>query len=459
MNVLGKLKEHVVGMLTSPGKELGRGARFVRFQVRLWYFCARRLGENNAMAMSAALSFRTIFALVPTIVLGIVALKSFGGLDDSKQALRQLMVRSGLSELVVVERGADPQGAAASGPASRPGKTVDLAGQIEDLVARVEAKLTFGRIGPVGVALLIWSALTLLTTMERSLNRVFGARRSRGVGRRVLLYWSVMTLGPIVFVLADYVSTRAAGLFEGADALGWLLAAVGWVQPIVVGVALLAALYVFMPNTRVSVRAALGGAVVAAPAWLIAKWAFGLYVRKLVGTENLYGSLGLLPLFLLWLNLSWYLVLFGAELAHTAASLGRMTLARPDEPIVLTSWDLLAAAAAVAGRHLAGLAPTTPEDVAERLNVSPEAAHVLLDRLAAGRCVCGVDSADADAYVPARAPRTVRVTDVMELGGASEDAAPASRMEAGLAEAVGRVRRATREALAEMTLAELIEGK
>ena len=324
MKWLNAVKQHVVGMLTSPGRELGRGARFVQFQVRLWHLCVRRLKANNAMAMSSALSFRTIFAMVPAIVLGVVALKSFGGLDDGKQALRKVLDRSGFTEIVVYTkpRGAPAPGSSpASAPATRPTRVVNVAGEIEKVVREVEAKLTFGTLGPIGVALLVWSALTLLTTMERSLNRIFGAQRSRSLGRRVMLYWSAMTLGPIALAVAGYAGERAAALFD-AGGLGWLLAAVGWVQPIVVGIALLTAIYQLMPNTKVGLGAALGGAVLAYPLWLIAKWGFGTYVRELVGTGNLYGSLGLLPLFLLWLNLSWYLFLFGAEIAHTAGTLG-----------------------------------------------------------------------------------------------------------------------------------------
>jgi len=326
MKALQTVRQRVVRMLTSPGEELGSWARFVRFQVRLWYFCVRRLRENNALAMSSALSFRTIFAMVPAIVLGIVVLKSFGALEDSKQALREVLAGSGLSEIVVVGHGP------ATRPTTRPQSTTNVAEEIEKIVTRVEKKLTFGRLGPIGVALLIWSALTLLTTMERSLNRIFAARRSRGLGRRVMLYWSAMTLGPIALFVAGYVSDQAAALFEGAGRLGWMLAAVGWVQPILVGIVLLTALYVLMPNTKVPVRSALGGAVVALPLWLLAKWGFGVYVRELVGTDNLYGSLGLLPLFLLWLNLSWYLFLFGGQIAHTAANLGEMTFAGRGEP-------------------------------------------------------------------------------------------------------------------------------
>jgi membrane protein len=450
MKALQTVRQRVVRMLTSPGEELGSWARFVRFQVRLWYFCVRRLRENNALAMSSALSFRTIFALVPAIVLGIVVLKSFGALEDSKQALREVLARSGLSEIVVVGHTPSTQ------PATRPESTTNVAEEIEKIVTRVEKKLTFGRLGPIGVVLLIWSALTLLTTMERSLNRIFAARRSRGPGRRVMLYWSAMTLGPVALFVAGYASNKAAALFEGAGRLGWMLAAVGWAQPILVGIVLLTALYVLMPNTKVPVRSALGGAVVALPLWLLAKWGFGVYVRELVGTDNLYGSLGLLPLFLLWLNLSWYLFLFGGQIAHTAANLGEMTFARRGEPPGAGPWELLAAALAVAGRHASEAGAATAAHVAERLGLPEASARAILDRLAAAGAVCRVERPRGGAYVPARAPERTRISEVVEFLPPAGEPRPPETFDADLARRVRRIRRAAGEALADITLADLL---
>lgn len=462
MKWLPRLREHVARMLTSPGAELGRGAAFVQFQVRLWYFCLRRLRENNALAMSSALSFRTIFALVPTIVLGVVVLKSLGYLEDSKRALGKLLTQSGFAGIAVVQKPATAP-ASASRPDRAPAETqprsLTAAEVIQRAVSQVEAKLTFGRLGPIGVALLIWAALTLVTTIERSLNRIFGAPRSRSLGRRVLLYWAAMTLGPIALVLADYASGEAVAFFGRVGGLSLILAAVGWVQPIVVGVAVLTALYVWLPNTQVSKRAALGGAVLAFPAWLVARWAFCLYVREVVGTNPLYGSLGLLPLFLMWLNLSWWIILFGAEFAHAAASAGDLAAAERAERTFLGPWELLAASLAVAARHAAGAGPATAAQVVEGLRLPQASVQVLLDRLAGADVICRVQKADEPAYVPARAPAAIQVAEVLAFGGPPGREPSALPFQADLARAVQRVRQAAQESLAGKTLADVLAGR
>ena len=89
MKIIETISERVENLITSPGKELGRWARFFRFQIQLWRFCMLRLRSNNALAMSSALSFRTIFALIPALVLAILVLKSVGVLEHSKEPLRE----------------------------------------------------------------------------------------------------------------------------------------------------------------------------------------------------------------------------------------------------------------------------------------------------------------------------------------------------------------------------------
>ncbi|HOF18533.1 MAG TPA: hypothetical protein PK082_06460, partial [Phycisphaerae bacterium] len=98
----GKLRRRVGNLLAAPGEELGSWARLAQYQFHLWRFCLRRLREHNAMAMSAALSFRTIFALVPTLVLAFLALRAAGVMGDARQSLRDLMERGGLTQIALV---------------------------------------------------------------------------------------------------------------------------------------------------------------------------------------------------------------------------------------------------------------------------------------------------------------------------------------------------------------------
>ncbi|KPJ54857.1 MAG: hypothetical protein AMS16_04470, partial [Planctomycetes bacterium DG_58] len=374
----------------------------------------------------------------------------------TKAGIEKLLKAVGLDQIVISERAKTPPGQRTTPETQQPAKVVKLADTIQRLVARVERKLTLGRIGPVGVLLLIWAVLTLLTTMERSLNRIFGARRVRSLGRRVLLYWSVVTLGPLLLVTAGYLGAAATQVLQDIPVVSWVLATVGWVGPIVVEIAFLAAVYKLMPNTHVKFNAAVGGAAVAIPLWLIAKWAFGLYVYNLVGKGSLYGTLGLLPLFLLWLNLSWLLFLFGATLAHTAANLAEMQADEESERFVLTPSVLLAATAAVAGPYLAGSGPVPLEQVAARLRLTSAAAERLLDPLIEMHILSRVDAEDARAYLLARPAEKIPIPELMAVDEPKGAAGVRRRYPTEIAETVARFESHTRDALTGLTLADLL---
>ncbi|RIK67907.1 MAG: hypothetical protein DCC65_05395 [Planctomycetota bacterium] len=453
MNGVGKAIERLI---SDPGHELGRWARFLRFQINLWRFCARRLRENNVMAMSAALSFRTIFALIPFLVLALLSMKSLGVLEDARQTLRKFLDASGFAQIAVLAEHDDATTMPAEASTAPGGKVINVADEIEKIVAGVESKLTFQRIGPVGGFLLIWTALTLLTTVERSLNRIFEAPRSRSLARRILIYWSVTTLGPLLLAVTVFLGRQAVASIQGDSWFGLLLVVFGRLGPIVAGVLVLSMTFALLPNTQVRFRAAIGGAVIAVPLWLLAKWGFSFYVERLVVKGNLYGVLGALPLFLFWLNLSWLIFLFGAELAHTAANLEGMELAERAEKTVLGPSDVLAAAAAVASCHDSGEGPIALGEVAARLRLPADSVARLLQQLADAGIVCPVAGGRECRYALAKAPATVRVLDVLEVADPRLGSSAGASYGSDVIDAVVQAQSRTRAALADLTLADIL---
>jgi len=408
------------------------------------------------MAMSAALSFRTIFALIPALVLAFLTLKSLGIVADKKQALHELLSQSGLSQITYVEQPKDRQ---QSGLASEPAtQQVTLAGKIESVMTHVEAQLTVGRLGPIGVALLVWTVIALLTTIERSLNRIFQAPRSRSLARRVLLYWSAVTLGAIVVASAAYIGEATASILKGWPMAFRVFQRLGWAWPLVVGTVLVAGVYRLLPNTKVRKRAAVAGAAVAVPLWLIARWAFALYVER-VGRTSVYGAMGLVPLFLMWLNLSWWVFLFGAELAHTAANLTSMQSAEQTAKRMLGPWDLLAIMLAVAGRNAESRGPVAIDKILGTTGLANDAALGLLDKLVESGLVCRVASETSMEYLPASPAEMMAVTDVLRIGQGWCFEAPAGVVAPKLARSLKDVRRKVESGIAGMTVGSLITNE
>lgn len=411
-----EIRDQIERILTSPVEQLGRGARLLRTQVELWRHCARRLRTHNLGAMSAALSFRTIFALIPTLVLAFLALKSMGFVEDGRRALRDFLHTSGFEQLVAIDAETRPDGdddlAVESGSDDR--TRISAADQIEALVTDVETKLTFERIGPIGALLLIWTAMTLLTTLESSLNRIFEAPQSRAIARRVILFWSSITLGPILIVAAIYVGEVAITSASSLPLAGWLAQSLGWVLPILVGVLVVAAGYRLIPNTHVRSDAALGGAIIAVPAWLVARWAFAIYVERFVLQGNLYGVLGLLPLFLLWLNVSWSIFLFGAELAHTATNLDRLRKAESSDKLAMGPSDWIAVALAVGEPYAHGAGPATFEQTVLATRLPGNVVRTILDAMAQAGLILATDEREPR-FVPARPLEQIPVANVLQL--------------------------------------------
>lgn len=455
MKSVREMMQQLEQALSHPRQEFGRFTRLVLSQIELWRFCARRLHANNVMAMSAALSFRAIFAMIPVMALSLLVMKAVGALEDSRQGLRSFLEASGFTQIITVQ---ETQPATSPGQdGATAGAVINVADRIEEVVDSVSGKLTFQRIGPVGGALLIWTALTLLTTVEQSLNRIFGARTERSTARRVLLYWSAMTLGPIVLAAAAYLGRQAMATVQGATGAAWLVVAIGWAGPIVVGVVVLALGYRLLPSTSVPFQAALAGAAVAVPMWLLAKWGFALYVRNLVTKDNLYGVLGLLPLFLMWLNLSWWIFLFGAQVAHTAANLSEMRMAERAGRLLLGPSDLLAAGLVIARHYLGGRGPVTLAEMVDTLRIPADSVQCLLERLDSGGLLIAVKSEEGDSYLLQRPPDRIAVLDLIKVGDPRASAAASAECDEQIAKAVSEIQTRTGASLQGLTLADLVK--
>lgn len=431
--------------LIDPSRETPKGFLGALWSfLRLWPLCFRQLQHHNWAAMSSALSFRSIFALVPTILVAFLVLKSFGVVENSKRTLREFLVSSGLTQIARASEG-DEQAAGATD------QTVSVADQIEATVNRYESKMTVGTLGPIGGVLLIWTVLTFLTTMERSLNRIFEAPRSRPLLRRVLLYWSAITLGPLLLVTAAFLGEKATGALQQNPTIAWASQFIGWLAPGAIGVILLAGLYMAMPNTRIPFKLAIKGALVAVPVWLAVRWGFAIYVDK-VAANSVYGKLALLPLLLLWLNLTWMILLFGAQFCYTLKNAPRLlapSQAHKDTP---NHWHLLAAALAAARLQRANEGPVTAAHVANAISVAEPAVEKLLARLTDGGLLCRVAGEGAARFVLALPAETIAVGRVLKL------AAPAGLAHADrtVAAALSHVQSQSEAPIENLTLTEIL---
>ena len=189
-----RLKE----LLTTPSTQLDRASRFVVFQIKLWSHCARLLKKNRSGQQAAALSYHTIFGIVPLAIVTLLIFKSFPAYSEIGEKMKDFVYRE--AHLTAFKS------PAANGEDSE--QTEALTDHIDGLVDRFFAETNKGQIGLFSVMIVIWAALSLLTTIEKSFNSIWHVATGRNFLHRITSYWALLTLGPLLVGVGIYIITQ-----------------------------------------------------------------------------------------------------------------------------------------------------------------------------------------------------------------------------------------------------------
>jgi len=435
------IRDEVERWTRQPGAELTRKQRAARYWFDLCRHCFAELKYDKAGQMAAALTYHTLFSLLPTIVLMLVVLQAFVGPEEQERFKTQAV--DWLLEPIAHDAGAPEPVASeppAPGDAGQPNANEGDAGQlsieaerrrefnearqaIEEQIESVIDKLgrvSFGGIGVIGLLIFIYGATGLLTTIEKSFNHIYNAARMRPIYLRFPLYFTIIVLGPIV-ILAGQVAQRwfIDILRVGGSWTDWLAGPMVLITPLVTLVVVLGAVYKWMPNTRVTFRASFVGAVAAALLLVAAIEGLKLYTAN-AATSTVYGAMFLLPLILLFFWVTWMLILFGLEVAHALQAMKgkrfKHLAARQDEMVIDPTW-LVPLVAEIADRFERGETATV-EKLADRMNLTPRATQRMLNALEQANMVhrVGGDDDRAAGYVLARPADRMNAADIMAVG-------------------------------------------
>jgi membrane protein len=429
-NLLNMLfgKEPSQGTLPEPLARLGR----------FCYLVFQDFNRNRCPQKAAALGFETIFSLVPTIVLSLFFVRSVGGLSSLSRDIPHFLLRQLNADeihLTIPQTGS-----------GGPDIHVKLSDKIQELIDAADLALRSNSLSLISLFGLIMAAMTMALTLERSLNDIWGGGGQRSLIQRVALYWGILTLGPFLVVLSIYVGRR----LHTPTGFGDLF--VRMLGPIVA----LHLLYRLVPTTTVHKRNALLGAAVAAAAWEWAKFAFGLYLRHAVGYGKLYGHLGLLPIFLLWVWVGWIIVLGGAEVAYTFQNLSWLTAIERRRRVAPFVQPGLAALNLVlhAGRVFrAGQGPVGSTELAEAAGLSSGLWETLKSALVARRILVEAGP-NGEGLLPGRPLEMLRVEEI--FSAVEDDFVSPSEGHAALRDLSARLSEARRRELGTKSVAELL---
>lgn len=258
----------------------------LRDWLEFWRALMQRFFEDRGTSSAAALTYTTLFAVVPMMTVTFVMLSAIPAFQGVGEQIQAFIFHNFVPST---------------------GETVQE--YLREFTGQAR-QLTW-----IGVGLLAVTALLMLVTIEKTFNAIWRVRQPRRGLSSFLLYWAILSLGPLLlgagFAVSTYITSLS--LISGPDAVLGAKTLLRF-MPLLSSVAAFTLLYAAVPNTRVPLRHALWGGVFAAALFEIAKALFGLYVRLFPGYHLIYGAFATVPLFLLWIYLSWLIVLLGAEL-------------------------------------------------------------------------------------------------------------------------------------------------
>ncbi len=174
-----------------------------------------------------------------------------------------------------------------------------------------------GKLTAIGLVTLLATALLLLATIENALNRTWGVEAGRSTGHRIMIYWTLLTLGPIMIIASLTISSYliSTALFNSGPPAASGFDLLIPVLPFLLELSAFIVMYYLVPNYRTRFVNALVGALIAAVLFEIAKIGFTWYVSEFNSYEVIYGALGVIPIFLIWIYISWLVILIGARYA------------------------------------------------------------------------------------------------------------------------------------------------
>lgn len=306
--------------------EKGRGVgNCLRACCRVFLIAGREFGRDKIPLRASALTFTVILSLVPLLALGTSVLKGLGAGGQMRQAVHALISQM---EATAEVRGdsaalAEPVGTAslAAAAPSRQWSPDSLSGhlhRVADTIFDYADKTRFATMGVVGILVLLFTVFTLLGNIEKTFNAIWQTDGNRTFGRKLVDYLALLVLLPLTinFGVAAMAALKSPRLLAQIQQwLPWLGPGTLNLLPVVAMVATFSFLYGFLPNTRVTKRAALTGGVVGGLAWLLLQAVYFKLQIVVVRYNAIYGSFAALPLFLLWIYLSWIVFLLGAEVS------------------------------------------------------------------------------------------------------------------------------------------------
>ena len=335
-------------------------------------FCwaiVQRFRDERATQTAGSLAYTSLLSLVPLLTVALAIASAFPVFENAVEALQNFLFENALPDTPGV------------------GAIIE---QIDSFTRNA------GRLTAIGIIGFMVTSVMLMLTIDNALNRIFRVERRRSLLQNVFIYWAILTLAPVLIGVSLSMTTIALAASVGSV----------YLVPFFLTCLALSILYGVVPARRVELRHALMGGVVAGIGFEVAKRLFALYLQQVPTYTLIYGAFATIPIFLVWLYVSWVVVLAGAVFtamlpAYHAKPEQRM---KPGERLA----ELLGALTLLARAHGAGKVLSL-NGLSRELRTQPYRLEQVLVRAAACRWVARTEK---DGWVLARDPASIALSDL-----------------------------------------------
>ena len=357
-------------------------------QYKLVFYTARGLLEHGTIIRSAALTFYTLMSLVPILAVVFAVVKGFGLADGLVQSLYSLFPQS-----------------------------PELIDYVVAFAEKALARTQGGVVAVVALVMLFWAVIRVFGSIEKAFNNIWEVKVKRSLARQWSDYIAIVMIVPVLWIIAGAVGSYAREWLGFGDGWGYRLLSRS-VSLLVIWVMFVFS-YMVIPNARVRFTSALTAGIVAGTAFALFQWGYFYVQRWMTSYNAIYGSFAALPLFLIWMQTSWEILLFGGELSFAYQNIARFGEERESLRI---SYDqrrkvLLAVMLAIVERFRDKGGAMPVEDIRQQLDLPTRIVNDVLYQLVQAGQLIAVPLGDNErdmAFVPAHDIGSLTVCGVLE---------------------------------------------
>lgn len=368
--------------------------------LKLIIYTLEGLMAHGTMDMSAALTFYTLISLVPVLALVFAVVKSFGLAESLVDNLYSML----------------PQ-------------MPEVVDYIVDFANKALARTRGGVMATVSLVTLFWAVIRMFESIEANFNKIWEVKSTRNLVRKYSDYITVVIIAPLLWIVATSVGGYARELLGLEDTV--LMNIGSKALSLFFVWAMFTFVYLVLPNTKVRLRSAIMASVIAGTCFFIFQSLYVYLIKWMTSYNAIYGSFAALPLFMLWMQNSWSILLIGCELSFAIQNEKRFDEERtlPDVSYDVSRKLMLAITAYVARAFRRGEGAVPMITIREALGLHTRIASKLIAKLVAAEVLNEVRCEEEDydvAYAPARDVTMLRVCDVLESVDNYVDTTPES---------------------------------